>query len=179
VRFDIWLARRPARWLCATDRSWFRGDRSLDGSFGSAAADAAACLTARSAVRFGSVPGGLPDSSLDDCPWFRGDGSLDGSFGSVRRRARLFARRLARRFGSAACPATCLTARLTVARGSAATACAASRFGDGLRDGSFGAAAADTAACLTARSAVRFGGVPCGLPDSSLGSSVRRRRLAR
>jgi hypothetical protein len=36
--------------------------------------------------------------------WFRGDGSLDGSF-VVLQRVRLFARRLPRRFGSAACPA--------------------------------------------------------------------------
>jgi hypothetical protein len=35
------------------DCLWFRGDGSLDGSFGSAAADTTACLTARSAIGFG------------------------------------------------------------------------------------------------------------------------------
>jgi hypothetical protein len=45
------------------DCPWFRGDGSLDGLFGSAAADTAACLTTCSVVRFGD---GLRGDSLDN-----------------------------------------------------------------------------------------------------------------
>jgi hypothetical protein len=100
------------------------------------------------------------------------DGLRDGSYVVPRRR---LAGQIVRWFGSVTRPAVRPLARSTVRLGGVPGYLPDSSFddcpwfrGDVSLDGSFGSAAADTAACLTARSAVRFGGVPGSLPDSSL-----------